>query len=69
MVSSYRNVSRGEIVLNICFLKGADMQSTSRLLVAIIRLCFDQREWELLNEHILLLTKRRNQLKQVSGAV
>lgn len=43
---------------------GADMQSTSRLLVAIIRLCFDQREWELLNEHILLLTKRRNQLKQ-----
>ena len=27
-------------------------------------MCFEQKEWELLNEHILILTKRRNQLKQ-----
>ena len=43
---------------------GADLASTSRLLVTIIKICFEQKEWELLNEHILILTKRRNQLKQ-----
>lgn len=47
----------------MCF-KGADLASTSRLLVTIINICFEQKEWELLNEHILILTKRRNQLKQ-----
>ncbi|CAB4007558.1 26S proteasome non-ATPase regulatory subunit 12 [Paramuricea clavata] len=43
---------------------GADLASTSRLLVTVIKMCFEQKEWELLNEHILILTKRRNQLKQ-----
>ncbi|XP_033123793.1 26S proteasome non-ATPase regulatory subunit 12-like [Anneissia japonica] len=42
----------------------ADMHSTARVLIAIVRLCFEQTEWNLLNEHILLLTKRRSQLKQ-----
>ena len=46
------------------FFKGADLASTSRLLVTIIKICFEQKEWELLNEHVLILTKRRNQLKQ-----
>lgn len=32
--------------------------------MAIVKTCFEQSEWELLNEHILILTKRRNQLKQ-----
>ena len=32
--------------------------------MTIIKICFEQNEWELLNEHILILTKRRNQLKQ-----
>ena len=49
--------------LTISF-KGADLASTSRLLVTIIKICFEQKEWELLNEHVLILTKRRNQLKQ-----
>jgi hypothetical protein len=44
--------------------KGADLTSTTRLLVTVIKMCFEQKEWELLNEHILILTKRRNQLKQ-----
>ena len=43
----------------------ADAQSTKRVLVAIVRLCFDVGDWTSLNEHIILLTKRRGQLKMV----
>ncbi|XP_033630522.1 26S proteasome non-ATPase regulatory subunit 12-like [Asterias rubens] len=42
----------------------ADMHSTARILVAIVSMCFEAKEWGLLNEHVLLLTKRRSQLKQ-----
>ncbi|KAJ8036924.1 26S proteasome non-ATPase regulatory subunit 12 [Holothuria leucospilota] len=42
----------------------ADMQSTSRVLVAIVRMCFEVKDWDALNENILLLSKRRSQLKQ-----
>jgi len=42
---------------------GSDMASTSRVLVAIVQLCFHAKEWTLLNEHIVMLTKRRSQLK------
>lgn len=44
----------------------ADMHSTARVLVAIVKLCFEARDWDALNEHIVLLSKRRSQLKQVS---
>ncbi|OAD60682.1 26S proteasome non-ATPase regulatory subunit 12 [Eufriesea mexicana] len=40
--------------------------STSRILVAIIQICLEARNWAVLNEHIVLLSKRRSQLK---GAV
>ncbi|PSN34115.1 26S proteasome non-ATPase regulatory subunit 12 [Blattella germanica] len=43
---------------------GADMISTGRVLVAIVQICFEARNWNLLNEHIALLAKRRSQLKQ-----
>ncbi|CAL7941850.1 unnamed protein product [Xylocopa violacea] len=43
---------------------GADMSSTSRILVAIVQICFEARNWAVLNEHIVLLSKRRSQLKQ-----
>ncbi|XP_076756260.1 regulatory particle non-ATPase 5 [Xylocopa sonorina] len=43
---------------------GADMPSTSRILVAIVQICFEARNWAVLNEHIVLLSKRRSQLKQ-----
>ena len=36
---------------------------------AIVQLCFDAEEWEMLNEHIVLLTKRRSQLKTVSAPI
>ncbi|KOX79230.1 26S proteasome non-ATPase regulatory subunit 12, partial [Melipona quadrifasciata] len=42
----------------------ADMRSTSRILVAIVQICLDAKNWALLNEHIVLLSKRRSQLKR-----
>lgn len=43
---------------------GADMASTSRVLVAICEICLEAKNWAALNEHIVLLSKRRSQLKQ-----
>lgn len=40
------------------------MLSTSRILVAIVEICFEAKNWSALNEHIVLLSKRRSQLKQ-----
>jgi len=42
---------------------GADMHSTSKVLVAIVQICFEAQNWTLLNEHIILLSKKRSQLK------
>ncbi|XP_012054681.1 PREDICTED: 26S proteasome non-ATPase regulatory subunit 12 [Atta cephalotes] len=42
----------------------ADMASTSRLLIAIVEICLEAKNWSALNEHIILLSKRRSQLKQ-----
>ena len=42
----------------------ADVHSTGRILVGIVKLCFEMNDFESLNSHILLLTKRRGQLKQ-----
>jgi 26S proteasome regulatory subunit N5 len=43
--------------------QASDAQSTGKVLKAIVQMCFDLQEWDLLNEHILLLTKKRGQLK------
>lgn len=43
---------------------GADMVSTGRVLVAIVQICREANNWSALNEHIILLSKRRSQLKQ-----
>lgn len=40
------------------------MVSTSRVLVAIVQICYEAKNWSVLNEHISLLAKRRSQLKQ-----
>jgi len=48
---------------------GSDMASTSRVLVAIVQLCYNAKEWALLNEHIVMLTKRRSQLKLAVAAM
>nr|CAG4640805.1 EOG090X04UV [Eulimnadia texana] len=42
---------------------GADAISTGRILVAIVQICFEAQQWDLLTEQIIALTKRRSQLK------
>lgn len=45
--------------------QASDMVSTSRILVAVVQMCYQAKDWDALNENIMLLTKRRSQLKQV----
>lgn len=45
--------------------QASDMVSTSRILVAIVQMCYEAKDWDALNENIMLLSKRRSQLKQV----
>ena len=35
-----------------------------RILVCIVELCHGKKDWDLLNENILTLSKKRSQLKQ-----
>ncbi|KAF7711226.1 26S proteasome non-ATPase regulatory subunit 12 [Silurus meridionalis] len=42
----------------------SDMVSTSRILVAIVQMCYEAKDWDALNENIMVLSKRRSQLKQ-----
>lgn len=42
---------------------GCDMQSSSRVLVAIVNILFEAGDMELLNEYVIMLTKKRSQLK------
>ena len=49
----------------LSYFQGADAISTGRVLVAIVKNCYEAKKWDLLNENIVLLTKRRGQLKQV----
>jgi 26S proteasome regulatory subunit N5 len=44
---------------------GADTHSTGRVLVTIVQLCFEAKEWNQLNEKIIDLVKKRAQLKQM----
>ena len=48
------------------FPQASDLASTSRLLVAIITISKDSGDWGLLNEQILLLSKKHGQLKQAT---
>ena len=43
---------------------GSDMMSSARVLVAIVQIIFDVRKWDLLNEYIAILVKKRQQSKQ-----
>jgi 26S proteasome regulatory subunit N5 len=44
--------------------QSSDLASTSRILVKIVTLCKDAGDWSLLNEQVLLLSKKHGQLKQ-----
>lgn len=43
---------------------GCDLNSNSRILIAIVQICFENQNWNALNEYITTLVKRRSQLKQ-----
>ena len=44
--------------------QSSDLLSTSRLIVAIVTICKNGGDWSLLNEQVLLLSKKHGQLKQ-----
>ncbi|RFU35345.1 hypothetical protein B7463_g928, partial [Scytalidium lignicola] len=44
--------------------QASDLASTSRILVAIVTIAKDSGDWSLLNEQVLLLSKKHGQLKQ-----
>ncbi|KAK1055596.1 proteasome regulatory particle subunit [Friedmanniomyces endolithicus] len=44
--------------------QSSDLPSTSRLIVAIVTICKNRGDWSLLNEQVLLLSKKHGQLKQ-----
>ncbi|QDZ20919.1 regulatory subunit of 26S proteasome [Chloropicon primus] len=46
----------------------ADLKATSMCGVAVVQACFEARQWKLLNEHVILISKRRAQLKQAVAA-
>ncbi|KAJ3295369.1 26S proteasome non-ATPase regulatory subunit 12 [Borealophlyctis nickersoniae] len=43
---------------------GADLASNTRILVAIVNLCAEAKDWKLLNENVVLLSKKHGLLKQ-----
>ena len=44
-----------------------DVGGTRRAVTAVLEVLHGARDWKGLNDHILLLTKRRSQLKQVKS--
>ncbi|KAH8802917.1 PCI domain-containing protein [Xylogone sp. PMI_703] len=44
--------------------QASDLASTSRILVAIVTIAKDSGDWSLMNEQVLLLSKKHGQLKQ-----
>lgn len=46
--------------------QASDLASTSRILIAIVTICKDSGDWGLLNEQVLLLSKKHGQLKQAT---
>jgi len=43
---------------------GGDAIATEMLCIAIVQVCYEAKNFKLLNEHIILLSKRRSQLKK-----
>lgn len=44
-----------------------DVTATRNAVTSIIQLCYEARAWKTLNDQIILLSKRRGQLKQVTS--
>jgi len=48
------------------FPQASDLASTSRTIIAIVTICKNSGDWGLLNEQVLLLSKKHGQLKQAT---
>lgn len=46
-----------------------DVAGTKKAATDILQLCFEARAWKTLNDQIVVLSKRRGQLKQVSATL
>ncbi|KAF2757403.1 hypothetical protein EJ05DRAFT_538614 [Pseudovirgaria hyperparasitica] len=46
--------------------QASDLASTSRILITIVTICKESGDWSLLNEQVLLLSKKHGQLKQAT---
>lgn len=44
-----------------------DITATKACCSAVLLICFEAKDWKLLEEQIMLLSKRRSQLKQVGA--
>ena len=51
------------------WMQAADVGGTTELVTAMVTMCYDAKNWEKLNETIVLLSKRRAQLKQAVTAM
>lgn len=60
-----RNTFVKHVHVSFCLFQASDTHSTSRILVGIVKMCFEAKNWDALNENIVLLTKKRGQIKQV----
>jgi hypothetical protein len=49
------------------YVQAADITGTKKVVVGILETCFEAGDWKALNEQIVLLSKRRAQLKQVQS--
>lgn len=52
------------VALHSNFSQASDLASTSRILVAIVTIAKESGDWSLMNEQVLLLSKKHGQLKQ-----
>jgi 26S proteasome regulatory subunit N5 len=48
---------------------GGDVGGTTELVTAMVQMCYDANNWDVLNETISMLAKRRAQLKQATTAM
>lgn len=48
---------------------GGDIASTSRIATAIVRLCAESKQWKELSNNLVMISKRRQQEKQVVQAI
>ncbi|CAG8767048.1 12696_t:CDS:2, partial [Acaulospora colombiana] len=44
--------------------QAADLTSSTRVLIHIVKLCYQSGDWKLLNEYVILLSKKHGQLRQ-----